>query len=452
MNQAHQNVLALKDEDISTLLWKNFWPAFAGVIISSLYNIVDRIFIGQGVGSLALSGLSAVFPIMLIFMGFGMLFGIGAGVRVSINMGKGDFDRAERVLGNAILLVIICGICLTIIGFLVKESLLNIFGVGKEVYTYANDYLDIVLIGSLFGMIGFALNNVIRSEGNFRVAMLSMFISAGINILLDPIFIFIFDMGVKGAALATIISQFILMIWVLKHFAGKSAVIKLKLSKLKFERKIILYILSIGFAPFSMQVAASMVQGTFNKQLTIYGGDIAIASMGIINSISMLIFMSIIAINMASQPIIGFNYGADNFKRVKDTFVICLRVGTLISLGGFLIVELFPGFIVKLFESKDQDLLEITTQGMRIFMSAWILIGFQIVANSYYQAIGMAKTAAFLSLLRQVIILIPAVIILPRFFELKGVWMAGPVADISSAIIFAVFVIIELRKLNARCI
>ena len=448
MNKQHHNVRALENEGIRSLLWKNFLPAFAGVIINSLYNIVDRIFIGQGVGAHALAGLSAVFPIMLILMGFGMLVGIGAGVRVSINMGKKDFARAEKVLGNAVILIIILSITLAILGFILKVPLLKLFGVGNETFTYANSYLKIILFGTLFGMMGFSINNIIRSEGNFKIAMYSMFISAGINIALDPLFIFVFDMGVEGAAWATIISQFFLMIWVLKHFIGKHAVIKLRPANFRLESKIIMYIFTIGFAPFSMQLAASFVQGTFNKQLVIYGGDLAIGAMGIINSIAMLIFMSIIAINMASQPIIGFNFGANNFKRVKKTFIICLRAGTYISLSGFLIVELFPESIIRLFESKNTELLDIGANGLRIFMAAWAIVGFQIVGSSYYQAIGKAGIATFLSLLRQVIVLLPVLIFLPRYMGLNGIWLAGPISDIISAVVFAIFLSIELRKLN----
>jgi len=447
MDKNHKNVEELEFKDIRKLLWKYFLPAFAGVIINSLYNIVDRIFIGQGVGAYALSGLSAVFPIMLIVMAFGMLVGIGAGVRVSINMGKKDFLRAEKVLGNAFSLIIIISILITVLGFAIKVPLLKLFGVGEDTFTYANDYLNIILFSTMFGMMGFSLNNVIRSEGNARIAMLSMIISAGTNIILDPLFIFVLNMGVKGAAWATMISQLLLCIWVLRHFTGKKAVIVLKTPNLKPDLKIIMYILTIGFAPFSMQIAFSLVQGTYNTQLIEYGGDLAVGAMGIILSVVMIIFMSIIALNMASQPIIGFNYGNKNFKRVKDTLVVCLRAGTYISLGGFAIVQLFPETIVRLFNKESEELLKIGVEGLRYFMAAWVLVGFQIVASSYFQAIGKAGIAAFLSLLRQVLILIPALFILPLHIGLTGVWLAGPISDTVAAFVCAVFLIREYRKL-----
>ena len=254
-----KNVRALEFESIPKLMWRFFLPAFTGVIINSLYNIVDRVFIGHGVGAMALSGLSAVFPIMVIMMAFGMLIGMGAGVRISINLGKKDFNRAEKVLGNAFVLMIVMGLAIMIIGFLIKDPMLRFFGVNDQTFDYANDYLGIILFGSVFNIVGYSLNNLIRSEGSAKVAMMSMLISAGINLVLDPIFIFWFDMGVKGAAYATVISQVVLCIWVIRHFLSVKSVIKLKWSNFKVQWDIVWYIVTIGFAPFSMQMASSLV-------------------------------------------------------------------------------------------------------------------------------------------------------------------------------------------------
>jgi putative MATE family efflux protein len=449
MKNTHDKVNALENARIPALMWKYFLPAFAGVIINSLYNIVDRIFIGQGVGALALSGLSAVFPIMLIMMAFGMLIGMGAGVRISINLGKKDFNRAEKVLGNAFTLIIIMAVLLTVLGFLIKSPMLRMFGAGPETVDYANDYLNIILFGSLFNMMGFSLNNLIRSEGNANIAMYSMLISAGLNLVLDPIFIFVLDMGVKGAAWATIISQFVLMIWVIRHFLSKRSVIKLKPSNFKPEKEIILYIITIGFAPFSMQMAASLVQVTFNMQLVKFGGDLAVGAMGIIISVTMLIIMSIIAINMAIQPIIGFNYGAGNFKRVKETLMLAMKYATFVSIGGFLLVELFPHSIIRLFNSQSEELLNIGVKGLRIFLAALPIIGFQIIVSNYFQSIGKAGIAAFLSMLRQVIVLIPVLLILPGYLGLTGVWLASPVSDIVSGIVISFYLVREIKHLNA---
>jgi putative MATE family efflux protein len=449
MRNTHENVNTIESASIPALMWKYFLPAFAGVIINSLYNIVDRIFIGHGVGALALSGLSAVFPIMLIMMAFGMLIGMGAGVRVSINLGKKDYIRAEQVLGNAFTLIIIMAVLLTITGFLIKDPMLRLFGAGDETVGYANDYVTIILFGSIFNMMGYSLNNLIRSEGNANIAMHSMLISAGLNLVLDPIFIFVLDMGVKGAAWATIISQFVLMLWVIRHFRSKKSVIKLRVSNFKPKKEIIIYIITIGFAPFSMQMAASLVQGTFNTQLVKYGGDLAVGAMGVIISITMLIIMTIIAINMAIQPIIGFNYGAGNFKRVKETLMLAMKAATIISIGGFILVELFPHSIIRLFNSQSDELLNIGVKGLRIFLIALPVIGFQVIGSNYFQSIGKAGIAAFLSMLRQVIVLIPVLLLLPRYYGLEGVWLASPISDVVSAMVVSVFLFKEIKRLNA---
>ena len=448
MKKHHQNMIALGNQPIGKLLWQYFLPAFAGVIINSLYNIVDRIFIGQGVGAFALAGLSAVFPIMLIMMAFGMLIGMGAGVRISINLGRKDLKRAELVLGNAFVLMVIVAIFITGLGFAIKDPMLRIFGTGPDTYQYANQYLNIILLGSIFNIVGFSMNNLIRSEGNAKVAMYSMLISAGTNLVLDPIFIFGLHMGVAGAAWATIISQAILCIWVIAHFTSKRAVLKLRLINFKVKKEIILYIITIGFAPFFMQLAASVVQGAFNTQLVKYGGDIAIGAMGIINSVSMLLVMSIIAINMAAQPIIGFNHGAKNHQRVKETLIMSIKAATAICLGGFLLVQLFPGAIIRLFNTDNVQLLQIGRYGLRIFLAAMPLIGFQIITGNYFQSTGKAKTAAILSLLRQVLVLIPVLLILPHYLGLSGIWLAAPISDFIAAVIVFVLLIKELKRLD----
>ncbi len=448
MEKHHANMIALGNQPIGKLLWQYFLPAFAGVIINSLYNIVDRIFIGQGVGALALSGLSAVFPIMLIMMAFGMLIGMGAGVRISINLGRKDLRRAELVLGNAFVLMLVMSILITVLGFAIKDPMLHMFGTGPETYEYANQYLNIILLGSVFNIVGFSMNNLIRSEGNAKIAMFSMLISAGTNLVLDPIFIFGLHMGVAGAAWATIISQVILCIWVIRHFRGKRAVIKLRLTNFRVKKEIIVYIVTIGFAPFFMQLAASMVQGTFNTQLVKYGGDIAIGAMGIINSVSMLLVMSIIAINMAAQPIIGFNHGARNHRRVKETLITGIKAATAICVGGFLLVQLFPGAIIRLFNTDNAELLQIGRHGLRVFLAVMPLIGFQIITGNYFQSTGKAKVAAFLSLLRQVLVLIPVLLILPHFFGLKGIWLAAPISDFIAATIVFVLLVKELKRLD----
>ncbi len=441
-------ISGLEFESIPKLLWKYFLPAFAGVIINSLYNIVDRIFIGQGVGALALAGLSAIFPIMIIMMAFGMMVGMGAGVRISINLGKKDYNRAELVLGNAFILMILVSGLITLIGFVISNPMLEFFGVNEQTYTYAKDYLDIILAGTIFNILGYALNNLIRSEGSANIAMFSMLISAGLNIILDYIFIVQWNMGVKGAAYATVLSQVVLTIWVIAHFKSNRSVIKLRTRCLKLKRDIVWYIISIGFAPFSMQLASSAVFGIYNIQLIKHGSDMAVGAMGVIISITMLLVMTIMAITMANQPIIGFNVGAKNYKRVKQTLSLSMGAATIISVIGFVIGQTLPGPIIKMFNSEDAELLKIGVEGLRIFLFALPLIGFQIVMGNYYQSIGKAGISAFLSLLRQVIFLIPLLFILPNYLGLSGVWLSAPISDTLSAFVCIVFAINEYRKLN----
>jgi putative MATE family efflux protein len=443
-----QNVYELEHSSIKSLLWKYFLPAFTGVVINSLYNVVDRIFIGQGVGSVALSGLSAVYPIMLILMAFGMLVGLGAGVRISINLGKKDFKRAEWVLGNSFVMMILVSALITILGFTIKDPLLRLFGVGADTVDIANEYLNIILYGAIFNVVGFSMNNLIRSEGNARIAMYSMLISAGTNIVLDPIFIFLLDMGVAGAAYATIISQLILCIWVIRHFRGSESVIKLRMSNFKLNGQIVWYIFSIGFAPFSMQIAGSFVQGLYNVQLIKFSSDVAIAAMGVINSVAMLIVMSIVAINMAAQPIFGFNHGAKNFARVKETLVLCMKAATGIAITGWILVQLFPESMVLAFNSTDPELLEVGSFGLRSFLIALPVVGFQIIVGNYFQSVGRAGDATLLTLMRQVIFLIPILFILPNYIGLNGVWYAGPISDVGAALVSGIFIFREYRKLT----
>ncbi len=442
----------LAESNVARLMLKFFIPAFIGVFVNALYNIVDRIFIGQGVGAMALSGISVIFPVMLIVMGFGMLIGIGAGVLVSINMGKRDMDKAEKVLGSSFLLMLLVSVVITVIGFSLKGPMLRSFGATAETIQYANDYLDIILAGVVFQVVGFSLNNIIRAEGNARIAMYSMLISAGTNLILDPIFIFGFGMGVKGAAYATVISMMVLTVWVLIHFLSSKSVIKLKTENIRFDSKILFEITAIGMAPFFMQIANSFVQGLLNTKLISFGGDLAVGAMGIVNSVATMIVMSIVAINMATQPIISFNYGAKSFSRVKETLRIAIISATVISILAFIMVETIPDTIVKLFNSSDPALMDFGRNGLRIALLALPFVGFQVVVGNFFQSMGNAKIAVLLTLLRQVIILIPLLFILPTHFGLNGIWMSMPISDFFSAIIVIFFLFRYLKKLDKAII
>ena len=428
------NINELGEAKIGKLMLKYFIPAFIGVFVNALYNIVDRIFIGQGVGAEALSGISIIFPVMLIMMAFGMLIGIGTGVYVSINLGKKDFDGAEKTLGTGFFLMITVSAVIMVVTYLLKEPILRSFGATEETFQYANDYLNIILGGTAFMVIGFSLNNVIRSEGNAKIAMTSMILSSVVNIILDLVFIIWLDMGVKGAAYATVISMFVLMIWVLAHFKSKRSVIKLHNINIRVNRKILFQIVAIGMAPFTMQIANSFVQGLLNKKLIIYGSDLAVGAMGIINSVVTLFIMAIVAINMASQPIIGYNFGAKSVERIKETLRISLIAATVIAVGAFVLIEAFPGAIIKLFNNDSEELYSIRVRGIRLILLALPIVGFQVVASNFFQAVGKAKLAMFATLFRQIIGLIPLLIILPGFWGIDGIWLSYPIADTMSAI------------------
>jgi putative MATE family efflux protein len=443
-----RNIEELAEAKVGRLMLKYFIPAFIGVFLNALYNIVDRIFIGQGVGAQALSGISVIFPVMLIMMGFGMLIGIGTGVLVSIYLGKKDLEMAERTIGTGFSLMVLVSILIMIVTYIFKKPILLSFGATTETFQFANDYLNFILAGTIFTVVGFSLNNVIRSEGNARIAMVSMILSSVTNIVLDYIFIFWFDMGVKGAALATIISMFVLMVWVLLHFRGNRSVVKLKNKHIRVDWDIMTEIISIGMAPFSMQIANSLVQGLLNKKLIAFGGDLAAGAMGIINSVLTLFIMAIVAINMASQPIIGFNFGAKSVQRVKESLRISLIAASVIAIVAFVIIESFPGAIVRLFNDESQVLYDISVNGIRLVILALPIVGFQVVASNFFQSIGKAKIATFATLFRQVILLIPLILIFPGFWGINGIWLAFPVADTLSALVVSFLLIREWKLLN----
>jgi len=428
---------------------KFYIPAFTGIIAGALYNIIDRILIGQSVGPLALSGLSVTFPVMIIIMGFGMLVGIGSGVLVSIELGKGNKERAEKVLGNGIFLMTVLSLLLTAAGFLSKGFILNSFGATADTIHYADQFLTIILGGTIFGLIGNGFNSVIRAEGNANKAMISTLISVGINVVLGVIFIIILGLGVRGAAAATVIAQFVLAFYVILHFTRGKSVVKLHPINLVPDFDILKNIISAGIAPFVMQIAGSVTQALYNIQLIKHGGDTAVAVMGIINSVAILLVMSIIALNMASQPILGFNYGAGNHSRVRETFILVLKYSSVISIGGFFISEIFPASIIRLFNS-DPELLRIGVPGIRIFMAMMPIVGFQIVTSNYYQATGRAGVAAAITLLRQVVILIPILLILPGIFGINGIWIASPVSDFLTGIFVLYLVFRGFRELDIK--
>lgn len=440
----------LGEESIGKLLMKFSIPAIVGMLVSAAYNIVDRIFVGNGVNSLAIDGISIAFPIMTVMMAFGMLIGIGATALISIRLGQKKREDAEVILSNAFVLSIIVSLILTILGLVFCNPLLILFGAKGQVLIYAKQYITIILIGTLPQTLAFGLNNIIRADGKPMIAMGTMLIGALINCILNPFFIFVLHFGIRGSALATIISQTISAIWVVSYFFSNRCILKIKKENLKLRKDMVLGIFSIGLSPFLMQLAASIITIMLNSNLLKYGGNAAVGAMGVINSIAMLILMPIFGINQGVQPIIGFNYGAKKYDRVKKALKIAIFAASCITVTGFIFIELFPSGIISIFNSKDKEFIAIGTFGIRIFLMMLPIVGFQIVSSNYFQATGRPRHAIFLALIRQVIVLIPLIYILPKFFHLNGVWFAGPASDLIASVVTGILLFRELSHLEQK--
>lgn len=437
----------LEHEKISRLLLHYAIPAIIGTMVNALYNIVDRVFIGQGVGPLAISGLTLTFPILLFLQAFGMLIGAGAATRVSIYLGRKEKDLADNVLGNALTLTFLFSALTIIPGMIYMEELLVWFGGSEQTIPYAVDYLYISIPGNLLATLSFGFNAVMRASGYPRKAMVTMVIGALLNVILDPIFIFWFDMGIRGAAIATAISMAVSTVFVMHHFLSKGSLIRFQKRYFRLSSPIVCSILSIGVSPFAMLLAGSMVTVMMNQALKQNGGDLAIGASGIITSVAMLLVMLILGIAQGMQPIVGFNYGAGHYKRALDTLKLVIITSTCITGTGFLCSLLFPEVIVRAF-TNDAELCAISANGLRLILLAFMVVGSQISISQYFQSIGVAWKAMFLSLSRQCLFLIPAILMLPPFLGLNGVWLAGPFSDLLAALVAWLFLFDHVKNVK----
>lgn len=443
-NQKH-----LGDAPIGKLLLQYSIPAIIGMVVNALYNIVDRMFIGNipNIGSLAITGVGITMPIMTIILAFGMLIGIGATANISLNLGKGNRPTAEKLLGNAFTLSIIVGLAIAIVGTICANPILNLFGASENTLFYAKEYLNIILLGCTFNILSFSLNSTVRADGNPKMSSFTMVIGCGTNIILDYVFIFILNLGVKGAALATIISQAITFFIILYYYTAGNSNLKLKVENFKLKKHLVTMTFAIGIAPFATQIANSLVQVIANNALKTYGSDLAIGAMTVISSLNIIFMMPIFGINQGCQPIIGFNYGAKKYERAKEAFKYATIAACVICIIGFISIQCFPTQIISLF-NNDPELTTLAIKGIRIYLLMMPVVGINIVATSYYQSIGKAKISMFVSLLRQVILLIPFTIILPKFIGLDGVWAAGACADSLSVIITLILLKKEFKQLD----
>lgn len=422
-------------------------PAIVGTMVSSLYNIIDRIYIGLGVGSMAISGLALTFPFMNLLSAFSMLVGAGSASRISIRLGEGDKERAEKILGNAFTLTVIISAVIITFSMIYMNPILMLFGGSENTLKYARDFMTYIIPGTLLSALLFGFNNIMRASGYPQKAMITMIISAIINIALAPVFIFVFKMGIAGAAIATLIAFSVGMVWVMLHFVNKKTNIRFHRKNFKLDKEIVKSILNIGMSPFTIQIAASITVILINRALLKHGGDLAIGALGIQNAVATLFIMFIVGLNQGVQPIVGYNYGARNYDRMFHAIRLTALIATIVATIGFVMGVFFPHVLVKMF-TNDQQLIEMAAHALKISVLIFPLVGSQVVLTNFFQFIGRAKISMLLSLTRQVLFLIPCLLILPNFFGLDGVWGSMPVSDFLSVIVTTITFIVFVRNFN----
>lgn len=439
------NIDELVNKKISTLIWQYALPAIIGTTVNALYNTIDSIYIGHGLGDDAMSALGIALPIMTIIAAVGMLVGAGSASRISIFLGMGDKEAAEKIIGNAFVLsILFSGITIILLSVFL-DPLLLLVGATDKTFPYAHEFLRYFLPGSIFSTMCFGFNNMMRASGYPQKAMYTMLLSVIANIIIAPIFIFGFGWGMKGAALATVISMFISLCFVMHHFLNRNSMLRLRTTHFKLDSRIVKAIVSIGLSPFFIQLASATVVFLIIHSLQSYGGDIAIGAYNIANKLVMIIIMIIVGLTQGMQPIVGYNYGAKNMARVRETVNYTTKVGVIIGCIGFVIGVFLPELVVQPFNPSPQ-LAEAASNALHIITIMLPLVGFQVVITNFFQCIGMAGKSILLSLTRQFLMLIPALYTLPHFFGLNGVWASIPTADFIAALLTAILFIWQIRQ------
>ena len=446
------NTQAMETEKVPCLLAQLAIPAVVAQVINLLYNIVDRIYIGHipGEGSLALTGVGVCMPIIMIVSAFAALVSSGGAPRASIYMGKQDNKSAENILGNCFILQIIISVILTAILLIWGRDLLLAFGASENTISYATDYMHIYAFGTLFVQLTLGMNAFITAQGFTTFSMVSVLIGAVCNIVLDPVFIFVFHMGVRGAALATVISQAISTLWVVLFLCGKKTQLHLRKKHLHLEAKVVLPCIALGLAAFIMQSSESIVTVCFNSSLLRYGGDIAVGAMTILTSVMQFAMLPMQGIGQGAQPIMSFNYGAGKIDRVKKAFRAALTVGAGVSVAAFALFQLFPREIISMFGDGTEEYFEFGVNFFRIFLFFTWLNCLQPIASTFFTSIGKSIKGAFLSLTRQIIFLLPPMIVLPLFMGIDGILWAGPFADLLSAAAAIILIAVEFRIMKRQ--
>ncbi|MEG0795010.1 MAG: MATE family efflux transporter [Odoribacter sp.] len=438
----------LETEPIGKLLIQYSIPAIIGMTVTSVYNIIDSIFIGHGVGSLAISGLALTFPLMNLMLAFCTLIGVGGAAITSIYLGQKDDHKATEVLHHVLLLCVIAGFCFGGITLYFLDEILLSFGASDETLPYSRDFMQIILLGNPMFFVFLGLNNMLRATGYPKKAMLSALLTVGVNVVLAPLFIFHFGWGIRGAALATVISQGCGLVWVVSHFVQSSSYIHFCSGYYQLKGRIIRNIFSVGMAPFLLNVCASLVVIILNQSFKAYGGDLAIGAYGIVNRVLTLFVMVVIGLTQGMQPIVGYNFGAGRMDRVRQTLKKVIQIAVSIMSVAWLLSELLPGYIVGMF-SNDQELNELARIGLRISILSFSFVGAQIVITNFFQSIGQAKISIFLSLARQLLFLIPLMYLLPHFWGINGVWFSIPISDFIAFVASVVTLKWYLRKVKS---
>lgn len=437
----------LATEPVGRLLWRYSLPAVVGMLVMSLYNVIDRIFIGQGVGAEAITGLAITFPVMNVASALGVLIGAGASARISIMLGANDHRGARLVLGNSLTLIMVIAVTYLTVFAIFLDDILVAFGASEASLPYAHDFMSYLLPGMLMMNLSFSFNNIMRASGYPVRAMVTMFIGAGCNVVLAPIFIFVLGWGIKGAAIATDISMTVSMLFVMGHFMMPGSTLHFTRGIFRLRRKIVIGIVGIGAAPSLVNFASCFINVIINKSLYHYGGDTAIGAAGIFTTYTSLLCMVIVGICQGMQPIIGYNYGAGQLHRLRRTYWLAVAVATAIVSSGASFGLSFPSVIARAF-TEDAGLIAATDRALSLSMLAFFFVGFQIVSTTFFQSIGQAGKSIFLSLTRQVLFLIPLLLLLPRCLLLDGVWLSFPASDIIATIVTASMMWWQFRKMN----
>lgn len=442
--------MKLRDEKVGKLVLQFSLPAIIVLLVSAIYNIIDRVFIGNSVGALGIAGVTIAFPVMMIMAALSTLVGTGGAALLSIKMGQGKGEEAEQIVGHGLTLLVGISIVFTIVGLVFLTPILRAYGASDAILPYATDYLQIILLGTIVNLLSTGMNNFIRAEGNPQKAMVTLLIGPLLNVILAPIFIFGFGWGIKGAAWATVIAQLASSIWVLSHFLSGHSHVKFYAKNLRLKLALVGSILALGAAPCGVPLTSSLLNFIINNSLERYGGDVAISAMGVIVSIQILCTIPLLGISQGIQPIAGFNYGAGQLDRVKGALKYGLIMGLIVIVFFYVLIQVFPGQIVAFFDSRDQAMINFGSYAMRIYLLGLPVIVVQSIGGGFFQAIGKARDALIITYARPLLFFIPLLLVLPNFFGLQGILYASPATDVITFVTTGVWLMIEIRMLSGK--